>query len=165
VGLGEAISISFQLKADLKANMTPIARMPKTGTEGWAVQLTQNGDVNFRIGSQSNNYCLSAKNVYEPHTEYLVTCIFNKGVAEIAINGKVVASGNGIKYTTSDKTAPGRLGDTQTEIVSVAEVFIPETDAEKSRLKNDKVQQFKGSVRDMRVYNRAISEMEILQLK
>jgi hypothetical protein len=164
VGLGEAITISFRLKADLKADMTPLARMPKTGTAGWAVQLTKNGDVNFIIGSQSDNFSISAKNVYESNEEYLITCIFNKGVAEIAINGNVVARENGIEYTTSDITAAGRLGDTQTEITSVAEVFIPDSETDKSHSERDEVQQFKGSVQDLRIYNRAISGMEIMKL-
>lgn len=164
VGLGEAISVSLQIKAELKADMTPLARMPKTGTAGWAIQLTENGDVNFRIGSQSDNFCLSANNVYEPHKEYLITCIFNKGVAEIAINGKIVARENGIKHTTTDKTAAGRLGDTQTEIVSIAEVFIPDSDSKSSDQSGENTQLFKGAIQDLRIYNRAISEKEIKNL-
>jgi hypothetical protein len=164
VGLGDAITVSFRLKAGMKSDMTPIARMPKTGVSGWAVQLTENGGLNFRIGSQSENFCLHADKVYEPNKEFLITCIFNNGVAEIIIDGKRVAVESGIRYNTKDKTAAGRLGDTQTDIKSVAEVYIPEINAETSSYGVRKVQQFKGSIIDLRIYNRAISEKEIYQL-
>jgi hypothetical protein len=164
VGLGDAITISFRLKADTKSDMTPIARMPKTGMAGWAIQLTENGGLNFRIGSQSENFCLHAKNVYEPKNEYLITCIYNNGVAEIVVDGKVAAVGTDIIFNTLDKTAPGRLGDTQTDIKSVAEVYMPETNSQTSAAGDRKIQQFKGSIKDLRIYNRAISENESQQL-
>jgi hypothetical protein len=164
VGLGDAITVSFRINAGMKSDMTPVARMPKTGMSGWAVQLTDKGGLNFRIGSQSENFCLQADNVYEPNKEFLITCIFNNGVAEIFIDGKLAAVGTGISFNTKDKTAAGRLGDTQTDIKSVAEVYIPETNSETSAAGDRKIQQFKGRIKDLRIYNRAISEIEIQQL-
>jgi hypothetical protein len=164
VGYGDAITISFRIKPDLKGNMTPISRMPKEGKSGWAVQLTENGAVNFRIGSQADNFCLSAPDAYTTGKECLITCVFHNGVAEIALNGRIVATRNGIKYNTRDKTAAGRLGDTQTSFQSIAEVFIPENITDNSGpIKSGKLK-FKGAIRNVRIYNRAISEDEVKQL-
>ena len=164
VGYGDAITVSFRIKPDLKGNMTPIARMPKEGKSGWAIQLSENGSVNFRIGSQADHFCLSAPDAYPIGKECLITCVFTKDLAEIAVNGRIVATQNGIKYNTFDKTAAGRVGDTQTNFQSIAEVFIPEVKIDNSVPNKNVNLKFKGSKRDVRIYNRAISENEIKQL-
>lgn len=37
VGFGDAMTVSFAMKADIQADMSPIARIPKSVNSGWAL--------------------------------------------------------------------------------------------------------------------------------
>ena len=80
------------------------------------------------------------------------------------MNGRIAATQNGIRYNTLDKTAAGRLGDTQTNFQSIAEVFIPDNKTDNALSKKTGNLKFKGTICNVRIYNRAISEDEVKQL-
>lgn len=155
VGLGDTISICFNLKADEKANMTPIARIPKTGNSGWSVQLTKDGGLIFKIGSQENHTDVYAKNVYKKGKDVRIACCFEKGTASIYVNGKLVKKQSGITQDTWDKTAAGRLGTVGKDYEAVGEVVmeVAKKDKETELMKN-----FRGYLSKVAIYNKKFVE-------
>ncbi|MEI7421732.1 MAG: LamG-like jellyroll fold domain-containing protein [Prolixibacteraceae bacterium] len=163
VGFGEAISVSFVMNPDTVANMTPIARIPQKGDSGWALQLTENGSLVFRIGSQENHRDVIANAVYRKGKKTAVACRFNKGTAEIFIDGVMVKREEGILQSTMDKNSAGRLGDVGEQLQVIADVFIPlkgETGNKNVQQKN--ITRYKGTLQNIRVFNRSITQKEII---
>ena len=151
VGVGDTISVCFNLKADEKANMTPIARIPKKGNSGWSVQLTKDGGLIFKIGSQENHTEVYAHNVYKPGKEARISCCFEKGTASIYVNGKLVKKQTGITHDTWDKTAAGRVGTVGKDYEAVGEVVmeVSKKDKETEEMKN-----FRGTLSKVAIYNK-----------
>ena len=153
VGYGDAMSVSFTLTADIMENMTPIARIPKTGTSGWAVQLNADGSLIFRIGSVANHTDVLASNVYTAGVPVNVCCVFNSGTAYVYANGKLLSKVTGISQFTKDDTAAGRLGAVGSAYSSVGDVVLPDSSVVNT---NTTMKNFKGSIQQLRVYNIAI---------
>jgi hypothetical protein len=162
VGSGEAISISFVMNPDTVANMTPISRIPQKGNAGWALQLTENGGLIFRIGSQENHRDVTANAVYKRGKKTAVVCSFNNGTAEIFVDGVMVKREEGILQSTKDKTAGGRLGDVGEQLQVIADSFIPLNGEEGNKIDPQKnITRYKGTLQHIKIYNRSITKEEI----
>lgn len=153
VGFGDAMSVSFKLNADIMANMTPIARIPKTGTSGWAIQLNEDGSLIFRIGSVENHTDVLASKVYSAGEPVNICCVFNKGTAFVFVNGKPVTKVSGIPQFTKDGTAAGRLGAVGSAYSAVGDVVLPDSTIINT---NNTMKNFKGTIQHLKVYNIAI---------
>lgn len=163
VGSGEAISISFVMNPDTVANMTPVSRIPQKGNAGWALQLTENGGLIFRVGSQENHQDVIANAVYKRGKTTAVVCSFNNGTAEIFVDGVMVKREEGILQSTKDKTAGGRLGDVGEQLQVIADSFIPLNGEEGNKIKQQKdITRYKGTLQNIKIYNRSISREEIM---
>lgn len=164
VGFGDAISVSFIMNPDTAANMTPIARIPQTGNSGWALQLTENGNLIFRIGSQENHRDVIANAVYRNGKNTAVTCLFHNGTAEIFVDGVMVKREEGILQTTKDNSSAGRLGDVGEQLQVIADVFIPLNGEQTNKIVQQKnISRYRGTLQNIRVYNRSISQEEIIK--
>jgi len=162
VGFGEAMTVSFVMKAGIQADMSPIARIPKSGNSGWAIQLTKEGGLIFRIGSKENHHDVVVPKVYKPDKECQIACVFNQRIAEVYVDGKLLKIEKGISQDTKDSSSAGRLGDVGESFQVIADVFIPEKDDQARAIpKQGEMIRFKGNLKDIRVYNRAISNDEI----
>jgi beta-glucanase (GH16 family) len=162
VGCGDAISVVFTMTPDARANTMPIARAPKTGNAGWAVQLTEQGQVVLRIGSSATQEVLVADAHYVAGKPLTVACIVERGTARIAINGKVIASRSGLTCTTTDATAAGRLGNVSNVFDAVGDVMVqtaPGADPITGAIPRYKA--YRGQLAQVRVYNRALSDTEL----
>jgi len=153
VGYGDAMSVSFDLTADLLATTTPIARIPKTGDSGWAVQLNEDGSLIFRIGSIANHTDVLTPKVYSAGKTVHVCCVFNKGTALIFIDGNLVRKQTGITQLIKDDTAAGRLGSVGSAYSAVGDVVLPDSTIVNT---NTSMKKFKGAIQHLRVYNVAI---------
>lgn len=163
VGFGDAISVSFVMNPDTVANMTPIARFPQTGNSGWALQLTENGNLIFRIGSQENHRDVIAKAVYKRGKNTAVTCLFYNGTAEIFVDGVRVKREEGILQSTKDSSSAGRVGDVGEQLQVIADVFIPLNGEQGNKTVQQKnITRFRGTLQNIKVYNRSITQKEIL---
>ena len=153
VGYGDAISIDMDLQADELANMTPIARIPKTGNSGWSIQLKNDGGVIFRIGSMESHTDVFADKIYEAGKEAHLSFVFEKGTAFIYKSGQLIKQQSGILHLTKDATAAGRLGTVGKDFEAVGDVVmqVGNTDKDNSKLKN-----FKGSIQHLKIYNKRI---------
>ena len=162
VGFGEAISVSFVMNPDTVANMTPIARIPLKGNSGWALQLTENGNMIFRIGSQENHHDVIAHDVYRKGKRTAVACVFNKGVAEIFVDGLMVKKEERILQSTKDSSSAGRVGDVGEQLQVIADVFIPlKGEPENKSVQQKNITRYRGTLQNIKVYNRSISQEEI----
>jgi hypothetical protein len=142
--------------------MTPVSRIPQKGNAGWALQLTENGGLIFRIGSQENHKDVIANAVYKRGKRTAVVCSFNNGTAEIFVDGVMVKREEGILQSTKDKTAGGRLGDVGEQLQVIADSFIPLNGEEGNKIKQQKdITRYKGTLQNIKIYNRSISRQEI----
>ena len=154
------------MNADTLANMTPIARIPEKGNSGWALQLTKDGGLIFRIGSKENHHDVLVSEVYQPHKDCFITCIFDRGTAQVFVSGKRLKIENGIRQETKDVSTAGRLGDVGEQLQVIADVFIPtKNDASKDNLQQKTITRYKGNLQHIRVFNRAVTSDEILKFK
>lgn len=161
VGLGDAMTVAFVMKPTRRAAASPIARMPKTGQDGWMVMLTGGGDVAFRVGSEQSHTDLRAKAGYRPDKETHVACVFDRGTATIFIDGRLAATQGGIPQSIRDTTEPGRLGSVNDAYLAVGEVMVANSQAAPRPRRGEKLTKYAGWLRDVRVYNRALDASEI----
>ncbi|NQU41966.1 hypothetical protein HQ520_01680, partial [bacterium] len=139
---------------------------PKTGDAGWAVQLFGSGGVIFRIGSGDNHSDILAPQAYEAGKPCRITCLFDRGEARIYADGKLLKTQDGIMQKTDDTTAAGRLGSTGETYQAVAGVISTDesSKAAEETSRAARTQNFVGTLREVRVYNRALSDQEARDL-
>jgi hypothetical protein len=152
------------MNPDTLADMTTIAKIPQKGDSGWALQLTKNGNLIFRIGSQENHRDVIANAVYRKGKITAVTCLFNNGTAEIFVDGVLVKKEEGIQQSTKDAGSAGRLGDVGEQLQVIADVFIPLNGEQGIKIvQQKKITRYKGTLQDIRIYNRSITKEEIIK--
>ncbi len=140
------------MNAAEKANMVPIARIPKTGKDGWAIQLKADGGLIFRVGSVENHADVVADGMYTPGQVSSVKCVYANGTASVYRNGRLVKTQTGISFGTKDATAAGRLGTVGPAFEAVGDVVMEVTKSggETAGMKN-----FRGTLQHVKIYNRA----------
>lgn len=153
VGYGDSITIDMDIQASEIANMTPIARIPKTGNSGWSIQLKKDGGLIFRIGSIESHTDVEVDRIYEQDKMVHLTCVFEKGTAFIYKAGQLVKQLNGIKHSTKDATAAGRVGTVGKDFEAVGDVVMQVSSADKE---NTKLKNFTGLIQHLRIYNRKL---------
>lgn len=156
VGYGDAITVTFSMKPAKLATTSPIERIPAKGDAGWAVQLRADGSLVFRIGSGENHTDVVAKNAYTVGQETRVACVFERGKASIFIDGKLLQSQSGIRQSTKDNTKAGRLGAVGDTYEAVGDVTVAS-----EKPKPRKSAKYVGTLRDVRIHNRALGNHEI----
>jgi len=161
VGVGEALTVTFVMKPKKLANTCPIARAPKTGNDGWSVQLTGKGGVLFRIGSAESYKKVKAEDAYAANKETHVACVFDHGKALIYINGILKGEEQVAPYGCKDRTAAGRLGSVTDLFDAVDDVIVLNEKAAKAK---KGLPIYVGELRDVRVYNRVLPADQIAAL-
>lgn len=162
VGLGDAITVAFTMNPSRRANTSPIERVPKTGKAGWAVQLTESGQIIFRIGSAAESEAVVADAGYEAGKETRVCCVYDKGDAKIYVNGTLAASRAKIAHQVDDTTAAGRLGCVNNPYEAIGDVIARGEPAGTGiAAKMPRYRNYAGTLQDVRVYNRALAVDEI----
>ena len=139
VAATDDLTIAFWIKPQSVANMIPLDKFPAGSTgAGWRVQLTQDGKVAFRIGSQSNYTELTTLNpVYQANRWVHIACTFKDTTAKIFINGQPRMIKSSITQTPNTSALNIQIG-------------IP------SAIDTDKI--FHGRIDDVRFYDVALDE-------
>lgn len=162
IGTGNALSISLQITAQKRDNMSVFAKIPKTGKSGRGIYLRENGDVVFRIGSRTNYTDIIAPDAYQSGKPCRITCVYDYGTARLYINNKLVKE---VHNLSQDTNAPGgRFGD-------VMGVFTPIDDKSIQNYHDQNVtdsyvhpvskfSEFVGELYDVKFYHRALEESE-----
>lgn len=155
VGYGDSISVLFDLTAEIYANMTPIARIPKKGNAGWSVQTTVSGGLIFRIGSVEQHHDVFVDHVYEPGKPVSIALVFENGNASVYKNGSLLIKESVGAFNTKDATAAGRVGTVGKEFEAVGDVVmqVGKEDKESLAMKN-----FRGSLQHIRIYNKIVTQ-------
>lgn len=143
-GCGEAISVAAKLRVEALKREVPIEKTPASGEAGWKVRITPGGDVEFVIGSEGANTVVAARAVLHAGETKHIACVFDRGDARIYADGKLVKQQSGIVHRTDDKSAPGTLGVRWG------------TASQQSS--------YSGELGNLRIFNRAITEEEIVGL-
>ena len=164
-GVGEAITIAFTMNPSRRANTLPIARVPKTGDAGWAIQLTEGGQIIFRVGSSARHQAVVADADYQADRPTHVACVFDHGNASIFVNGALKKTARDIPFSVRDTTAAGRLGSVSNLYEAVGDVIVRSDEQDALMTKSIlRYRNYAGALRDIRVYNRALAAKEILEL-
>lgn len=153
VGRGEAITVEVTMIPGKRQDAALLARQPKTGAAGWAVLLTQKGQVVFRIGSGASHQDVVAEAGYTPGKTTRVRCAFDRGTATVFLDGKQAAQTRGVSFTTDDPTAAGRLGAVNDVYDAVSDVIAPGTPTTAPR----KYKNYVGALAEVKIYNRALT--------
>jgi hypothetical protein len=152
VGYGDAMTLSLTLTAQSVVNTMPLNRQPDTGKDGWALLLTEKGDVVFRIGSKKDFSDVIAPQAYAAGKPVAVRCVYEKNVARIYINGVCAAKKEALLFGVKDATKAGKLGTTESGYEAVGEVM-GEFNQPKKRVRSVN---FKGQLSNVRIYNKAV---------
>lgn len=155
VGFGDTISVLFDLNADMFANMTPIARIPKKGKSGWSVQTTHSGGLIFRIGSIETHFDFVVEKVYEPGKTVAIALLFENGKVSAFKNGVLLKTAHAGEFNTSDATAAGRVGTVGKEFEAIGEVVMQVGTEERE---SQAMKIFRGSLQNIRIYNNAVTQ-------
>jgi hypothetical protein len=155
VGYGDAMTLSLTMTAKATMNTMPVNRQPDTGRDGWALLLTDKGDVVFRIGSKKEFLDVIAPKAYKAGQAVNIRCVYNKGVARIMIDGVKAAEQNNVTFGVKDSTKAGKLGTTESGYEAVGEVM-GEVNQPKKRARSVN---FSGQISNLRIYNRAVETM------
>lgn len=159
VGYGDSISIAFTVSAAIKANMTPIARIPSSGNAGWAVQLNEDRSLTFRIGSVANHTDVTVANAFTVGESANIVCVYCKGTASVYVNAVLLKTVSGITQTTTESATAGRMGTVGASFQAVGDVVLPDSTIINT---NNSMKNFAGTLRHVRIYNRAIQPSEFV---
>lgn len=160
-GLGEAMTVSFVMQPAKRSDTFPITRLPKTGRAGWGVGLSAAGDISFRLGSHAEHRDVVARAGYRAGTATRVTCVYDHGSASIYLDDKLSQRTDGLAFSPTDTTAPGRLGANSGLYDAVGDVTLT---ADAPPPKTQRFQNYAGTLGDIRIYNRALSAAEVASL-
>jgi hypothetical protein len=161
VGYGDAVSITFLMNPKQLANMSPITKSPQTGNSGWSIYLTALGEIGFRIGSHVNHEDVIANHAYKANQLERVACVFDSGVASIYVNGKLLKRQSGILTNTMNNQSEGKLGNVGDIYKSIAEMTVG---IGSGSAVDQRSTSYTGTISDLSIYNRALSNKEILAL-
>jgi hypothetical protein len=92
--------------------MGPVDKLPASGTNGWSIKLRSNGQLWFRIGSETSGSRTDvvASNVYTAGNRVHIACTYAGGTAVIYVNGVAVQTRTGIAQGVANTTTLLRLG-------------------------------------------------------
>ena len=145
VGSSNSLSVSFWAKPSEISYMQPLSKMPTTATGlGWSFKYRNNGDVWWRIGSQSSNNSGTTlgSGVYTIGDWHFMVATFDGsvGTAKIYFNGTLYDTTTGISQGVNDTTVPTRV--TKASASSTSE-------------------EFGGVLDDIRIFDRVLTLTEI----
>lgn len=152
VGYGDAMTLSLTLTAKAAFNTMPVTRQPDTGKDGWALLLTEKGDIVFRVGSKKEFSDVIAPHAYKAGQAVNIRCVYDKGVARIVVDGIKVAERNNITLGVKDSTKAGKLGTTESGYEAVGEVM-GEFNQPKKPVRSVN---FAGQISNLRIYNKVV---------
>jgi hypothetical protein len=139
---GPNLTVAFNATPSVLGNMSPVDKLPLTGSGGWAVKLRSNGDLWFRIGSEASTARtdMIVPGVYAANTPVHIACTFTGGTARVYVNGVERGVLTGITHVVSNTTTTLRLG-----IPSVSAV----------------ADEYVGTLSRVKTYNGALSAAQI----
>ncbi len=156
VGSASEMTVAFSMTANTLGFQIPIDKSPSLGsgtTAGWTVKLRNQGDIWFVIGPQtSSGAYIVVPSAYSANTPVHVALSFGNGTAKVYING--------VLHTTTLNNVPQTIqtgitqtvNNTQTELALGGATEIGQNET------------FDGSLQNVRIYDRVLSDTEVAAL-
>jgi hypothetical protein len=142
-GSAAKLTVAFFATPAKLANMGVVDKIPLTGTKGWSLKMRSNGDLWFRVGSEGTKTDVIKTAAYAANTRVHIACTYANGTGKIYINGALATTVTGIAQTVDITNVNLRLG-----IPSVAAT----------------TNIYQGSLEQVKIYDEALSDAEILKL-
>ena len=161
VGYGDAMTVSLIMKPGANVPTFPVSRIPATGDHGWGVGLAEGGDLFFRLGSHATQADVVVRGAWSQGTSVRVTCVYDRGLVRIFLNGALRAQATVAKYAPRDATAAGVLGANSGQYRAVGDVTLGDDAPPPQSLR---YRPFAGTLGDVRIYNRALATDELAML-
>lgn len=158
VGLGDAFSVTVTLDPAGMQNALPVMRRPRTGTDGWAVGIEQDGAAYCAAGSTADHVRVRAASAYRDTAAVTLGCVYERGMVRLYVDGVERAAEQVAGHGASEATAAGRLGATAALFDAMGDVTASVGSADR---KGDTMRNFVGSVSKVGVFNRALSAAEM----
>ena len=108
----DELTIAFWIRPEVLNDMIPLDKFPADSSgAGWSIHFTQDGHIEFLIGSQSNNTSVMTPHpVYEANRWTHVACTYGNGTARIFVNGEIRMIKKGIPQTTNTTALNLQMG-------------------------------------------------------
>jgi hypothetical protein len=161
VGYGDAVTVAFIMKPGANLPMIPLARLPATGDHGWGVGLAEGGDLFFRLGSHATHGDVVVRGAWRPGVAVRVTCVFDRGTAQVYVDGVLKQTATVARFAPRDATAAGVLGANSGQYRAVGDVTLGDDAPPPQSLR---YRPYVGSLGDVRIFNRALGASEIAAL-
>jgi subtilisin family serine protease len=142
-GAAAALTVAFAVTADALKNQIPVDKEPVMGSAGWTVKLRANGDLWFRIGSDTNHTDVVLGKAYLAGQRVHLACTFAAQTAKLYVNGVLRKTQTGIHQSTQATATSLRLG-------------IPSVVATREKLA--------GVLEDVRIYHSALTDAQVKTL-
>ncbi|MCA9424561.1 MAG: hypothetical protein KC994_05780, partial [Candidatus Omnitrophica bacterium] len=143
-GSDSALTVAFWVYADWGDEMVVLDKYPSGSSGiGWRVRLRDESRMRFRIGSGSNGTTMTVTRAYLPRMWTHMTCTFDSGTAKVYFDGVENWNQSGIPQSVANTTTPLRMG-----LANQVDTDIP----------------FDGKLDDVRIYNRALTPAEVMNL-
>jgi hypothetical protein len=140
VGSSSSMTVAFWMKADQMKYQIPLDKIPPDGNAGWAFKGRDNGELWFRIGSESDHTDLAASGAYAIGQWVHIAATYTGGSANLYVNGVSQVEQTGIPQTVDNTEVPLRFG-------IPSQVWASET--------------FAGALDDVRIYSAALNQAQI----
>jgi hypothetical protein len=141
-GNAPQLTVAFWATPAQFAHMGVVDKMPAQGMVGWSVKFRDNGNVWFRVGSNTNRQDVVATALYQPGTPVHFAATFDAGYVRIYRNGLEVAA-QSVAYGVNENSVVLQVGKPSS--VAVNDVYI-------------------GTLRDVRVYETPLTPAQIMTL-
>ncbi|BET66786.1 hypothetical protein ASA1KI_17040 [Opitutales bacterium ASA1] len=141
-GNAPQLTVAFWATPAQFAHMGVVDKMPAEGLVGWSVKFRDNGNVWFRVGSNTNRQDVVATAVYQPGTPVHFAATFDAGYVRIYRNGLEVAA-QSVAYGVNENSVVLQVG--KPSLVAVNDVYL-------------------GTLRDVRVYETPLTPAQIMTL-
>jgi hypothetical protein len=159
-GAGEAMTVVADLAPARLADSLPIARLPKSGTAGWALGVTANGDVFLRVGSRERHADAVARGVLRVGRTTQVAATFFQGEICIFVNGELKARTKTPFARLDDTGTPGRMGANSGRYEAVGDVTLSTNGPTSAQNWGS----YAGRLGGVSIYNRSLSAAEVAVL-
>ncbi len=143
-GSSASLTVAFWMRPKSLKMQIPIDKLPQDGTAGWTFKMRDNGDLWFRVGSETSNTTLVAPAACGAGEWVHVAATCDQSHVQLFVNGALQVEATSVTHTVDNTETPLRFGIPST--VMPSETFIGELD-------------------DVRIFNAALDAAQIQTLQ
>ncbi|HNY27602.1 MAG TPA: lamin tail domain-containing protein [Candidatus Sumerlaeota bacterium] len=143
-GSSASLTVAFWMKPATLRMQIPVDKLPQEGLAGWTFKARDNGDLWFRVGSETSNTTLVAPAASSAGKWVHVAATYDQGHVQFFINGILQAEATSVTQTVDNASTPLRFGIPSEAMTS---------------------EKFAGELDDVRIFNTALDPTQIPTLR